>query len=78
MYALPSACAHDFHVIVEAKNLVVLLKSTLKLALSFVRVDNTTVSITVLYSRWAARNCVAVRQVVLQTPRQIFSHAGYS
>ena len=64
MYAIPSACVQDFQVIVEGRNLVVLLKSTLKFTVSSVRVVNTTVSITVLYSRRAARNCEVVRHVV--------------
>ena len=49
MYAIPSNCAQDFQVIVEGRNLVVLLRSTSKFLVSSVRADSVTASNTVLY-----------------------------
>ena len=78
MYAIPSICVQDFQVSVEGRNVVVLLRSTSKFMVSSVRADTVTDSITVLYSRLSTKNCEVVRQVVLQTPEQRFSHSGYS
>ena len=47
MYAIPSIIVQDFQVIVEGRNLVVLLKSTLKFMLSSVSAVTATVSIAV-------------------------------